>query len=100
MKDSRDLFHDLVRLPLDPSVALVSKRFLVRLAIILTFAALPMAGGIGFRRMFIALTGINAVVCAIWALLRREPPNGAGLTHWDEALVMTSFWLTAYFIDP
>jgi len=95
MKKPRDLFHDLVHLPLDPSVPLVLKRFTVRLMILLIFCALPMAGGIGFRRMFLILTGVNAIICVVWAVLRRERPRSAGLTHWDEALMMTILWLTA-----
>jgi hypothetical protein len=95
MRNPRDLFHDLVHRPLDPSVPLVLKRFTVRLAILLIFCSLPITGGIGFKRMFLALTGINAIMCVIWALLRRERPKSAGLTHWDEALVMAILWLTA-----
>ena len=95
MKRPRDLFQDLVQRPLDPSVPLVLKRFTVRLIILLIFCALPMAGGIGFRHMFLVLTGVNAMICVVWAVLRRERPRSAGLTHWDEALVMTIFWLTA-----
>ena len=45
--------------------------------------------------MFVLLTGVNAIMCVVWALLRRERPNGIGLTHWDEALVMSGMWLTA-----
>jgi hypothetical protein len=98
MKEFRDRLRGFVRLPLDPSVAPVSRRFVVRLVILLIFSALPITGGIGFRRMFITLTGVNIAMCAIWALLRRERFNGASLTHWDEALVMTGFWLTAHLI--
>ena len=98
MKHPRTLLHGLIQLPLDPSVALVSKRIVVRLAILLFFAALPIAGTVGFRSMFIVLTGVNVIMCVIWALFRRERPNGVGLTHWDEALVMIGFWLTAHLI--
>jgi len=92
-KNARKLLHRFVRLPLDPSVAHVSRRFLVRFAILLVFSALPIAGG--FKGMFVLLTGVNAIMCAVWALLRRERPNGAGLTHWDEALAMSGMWLVA-----
>jgi hypothetical protein len=98
MKEFRARLRDFIHLPLDPSVALVSKRFVIRLAILLAFAALPIAGSIGFHRMFVTLTGVNVVMCAIWALLRRERFNAAGLTHWDEALLMSGFWLVAHLI--
>jgi hypothetical protein len=87
-----------VRLPLDPSVAPVSKRFIVRLAILFVFASLPIAGGVGFRRMFIALTGMNVIIFVVWALLGRERFDGTSLTHWDEALLMSSFWLATHVI--
>jgi hypothetical protein len=96
MKEIRARLLGFVRLPLDPSVAVVSKRFAIRLAILLIFAALPIAGSVGLRGMFIALTGVNVIMCVVWALLRRERLNGASLTHWDEALLMSSFWLAAH----
>jgi hypothetical protein len=89
MKMPRDLFQDLMHRPLDPSVPLVLKRSALRLFIILLFSISPISGAVGFRQMFVFLTGVNALTCLIWALVRRERPNGPGLTHWDEALVMT-----------
>jgi hypothetical protein len=89
----KDLFETLARRPLDPSVPLVLKRLAVRLAILLFFATLPIAGGVGFKGMLALLAAVNALMCVVWALLRREPMNGRGLTHWDEALVMTILWL-------
>jgi hypothetical protein len=82
-----------VQLPLDPSVVVVTKRFAVRLAILLFLAAIPITGGVGFHRMFIALTGANGIICAVCGLLHREKVNGIGLTHWDEALIMTGLFL-------
>lgn len=93
----RDKLQAYVRCPLDPSVALVSKRFVVRLIIIVIFAALRISGGAGFRRTFIALTGVNVIICVVWALLRKERFNGTALTHWDEALLMSGFWLAAHW---
>lgn len=94
-KEVRGRPSGFIQLPLDPSVALVARRFAVRLAFVLILAAIPIAGGIGFHRMFAALTGANAIMCVVCALLQREKPNGAGLTHWDEALAMTGLWLGA-----
>ena len=90
-KTHRNLLRGLVRLPLDPSVALVSRRFLVRFAILLAFAALPIAGG--FQVKLRVLTAVNAIMCMVLALILRERPNGASLTHWDEAFVMTAISL-------
>jgi hypothetical protein len=97
-KKVRGRLHGFVQFPLDPSVAQVAKRFTIRLVMLLILAALPIAGGIGFHRMVIALTGANAIMCAVWGLLRREKINGIGLTHWDEALVMAGLWLGAHLV--
>ena len=74
--------------PVDPSVPLVARRFAVRLVIILIFAALPLAHGWGMLRMFVTLTGFNALTCFIAGLLLREKPNTQALTHYDEGLWM------------
>ena len=83
------------RAALDPSVAIVSKRLALRLAIVLMFAALPVAHGIGFAKMFILLTGVNALTSAAMAVFRREPFHTRALTHWDEALVMAALFTMA-----
>jgi hypothetical protein len=62
----------------------------------LLFCLLPT--GLGFRRNFILIAGANAIVCFVWALLRKEKSRSAGLTHWDEALVMVGLYLTAQLI--
>lgn len=89
----RDLFRDLIQRTLDPSVPQVLKRMAFRLLILFLFSALPVAQGIGFKHMFATLAAVNASICIVWALLRRERPWGRGLTHWDEALVMLLIWL-------
>jgi hypothetical protein len=80
----------LEKQPLDPSVFLVPKRFALRLAILLLFAAMPFVQGWGFARRFIVLSGVNAMSCCLLALLHREPPLTCALTHWDEALAMVA----------
>ena len=74
--------------PLDPSVGYVTRRFGVRLIIVLLFAAIPIPHGWGFSTMFIVLTGTNALTCSLMALTRRERPDTRALTHWDEAFAM------------
>ena len=80
--------------PLDPSVEHVTRRFGVRLTVLLLFAAIPFPHGWGFPTMFIILTGVNALTCSLMALIRRERPDTRALTHWDEAIAM----LSLYFI--
>ena len=88
-----------LRHPLDPSVPVVARRFAVRLAIVLIFAALPLAPGWSMLRLFVMLTGFNALTCFIAALLLREKPNTQGLSHYDEGLWMAALcvigWLLA-----
>lgn len=86
--------YSLIEHPLDPSVRIVARRFAFRLAILILFCLVPT--DLGFRRMFIVLAGINAIFCLAWALLRREKIRSAGLTHWDEALVMFGLFLAAH----
>jgi len=92
-------FHHQTRLrtqmPLHPSVAIVSKRLATRLAILLIFAALPIPHGMGFAKMFVMLTGMNAITSTAIALLRRERPDTRAMTHWDEAIVMTALFTIA-----
>jgi hypothetical protein len=80
----------LEKRPLDPSVFLVPKRFALRLAILLLFAAMPFMHGWSFAQLFIVLSGVNAMSCSLLALLHRERPLTSALTHWDEALAMAA----------
>ena len=56
-------------------------RFGFRLLILLVFA---MFGGIGFGNSLVALLWMSAILCAVMAVIRREPPYDAVLNHWDE----------------
>ena len=94
----KTLWHGLdIRLqqPVDTSVAIVARRFAVRLLIVSIFAALPLPHSWGFLPMFVALTGFNAVACSFMALLLREKPNTHVLNHYDEALWMAMLFLVS-----
>jgi hypothetical protein len=56
-------------------------RFSLRLVILAGFAAF---GSIGFGRSLIALLWMASILCAVIAIMRREPPFDAVLNHWDE----------------
>ena len=96
--EMKDLLHHMrsrIQLPLHPSVPIVSKRLATRLAILLMFAALPIPHGIGFAKMFMLLTGVNAVTSVAMATFRHERFDTRALTHWDEALVMAILFIAA-----
>ena len=56
-------------------------RFGFRLLILVIFA---MFGSIGFGNSLVALLWMSAILCAVMAVIRREPPFDAMLNHWDE----------------
>jgi hypothetical protein len=87
----KTLWHNLNGIlgqTIDPSVPIVARRFAFRLLIVLIFAALPLPHSWGLLRMFVVLTGFNALTCFVKALLLREKPNTFALSHYDEALWM------------
>jgi hypothetical protein len=59
-------------------------RFVLRLALLATFANF---GNQGFVVTFSTLLALAAIFCSIVATLRREALFGPELTHWDEAAV-------------
>jgi len=62
----------------------VLSRFVLRLALLATFANF---GNQGFVVTFSTLLALAAIFCSIVAPLRREASLGPELTHWDEAAV-------------
>ena len=81
------------RRPLDPTVPIVARRFVIRLLIVSLFAALPLPHSRGFLPMFVALTGFNALSCFFIALMLREKLGTYALNHNDEALLMAALCL-------
>jgi hypothetical protein len=63
--------------------AVVLIRFGFRLLVLVIVA---MFGSIGFGRSFAALLWMSTILCAVIAVVRREPPFDAALNHWDESV--------------
>lgn len=70
-------------MPRTPSASRVIARFAVRLALLIGFAAF---GSVGFGDSLAVLLWMSVVLCALAGVLRREPPFGTALNHWDEAV--------------
>ena len=75
---------------LSPSQVLI--RFLLRLAILMVFAA---TGHIGFARSLAALSAMAAVMCAVVAVVRREAAFARALNHWDEAIAFAGLYFVS-----
>jgi hypothetical protein len=71
-------------------------RFFVRTIILVIFAAF---GSIGFGRSLAALLGMSIILSAVIGTMRREPPFGVALNHWDETAAYAAlFSLVSSFI--
>ena len=57
--------------------------FCLRMSILVAFAAFA---SIGFARGLAALLWMSIMLCAVVGTMRREPPFGATLNHWDETV--------------
>ncbi|BAM91954.1 hypothetical protein S58_59770 [Bradyrhizobium oligotrophicum S58] len=73
--------------PAELPAARVLVRFLLRIAILILFAAF---GSIGFGRSLAALLWMTTILCAVLAMLRRERAFAASLNHWDEMIGYTA----------
>ena len=56
-------------------------RFGLRMIILILFATF---GSIGFGRSLAALLWMSTILSAVIGVMRREPPFGRTLNHWDE----------------
>jgi hypothetical protein len=56
-------------------------RFGLRMIILMVFAAFA---SIGFGRSLVALLWMSTIMSAVIGAIRREPPFGTVLNHWDE----------------
>ncbi|MBR0842545.1 hypothetical protein JQ607_20285 [Bradyrhizobium liaoningense] len=74
----------------------VLARFAVRLALLAGFAAF---GSIGFGRSFAALLWMSIVLCALAGLIRREPPFGTALNHWDEGVAFGALFALVHIVQ-
>ena len=64
-------------------------RFCLRVSILAIFAAF---GGIGFGRSLTALLWMSIILCAVIGVLKREPPFGVALNHWDETVAYAALF--------
>jgi hypothetical protein len=64
-------------------------RFFLRMSILVVFAAFA---SIGFGRGLAALLWMSIILCAVIGALKREPPLGAVLNHWDEMLAYAALF--------
>jgi hypothetical protein len=64
-------------------------RFCLRMIILVIFAAL---GSIGFGRSLAALLGMSIILSAVIGTMRREPPFGVALNHWDETVAYAALF--------
>jgi ABC-type antimicrobial peptide transport system permease subunit len=64
-------------------------RFFLRMSILVIFAAFA---GIGFGRGLAALLWMSIILCAVIGTMKREPPFGAVLNHWDETVAYAALF--------
>jgi hypothetical protein len=68
-------------LPRESRSTHVMLRFGLRMIILMVFAAFA---SIGFGRSLVALLWMSTIMSAVIGAIRREPPFGTVLNHWDE----------------
>jgi hypothetical protein len=71
-------------------------RFCLRIGILVIFAAFA---SIGFGRSLAALLSMSIVLCAVIGTLKREPPLGMVLNHWDEATAYAALFSLVSVFD-
>jgi hypothetical protein len=76
-------------LPRQLSSIQVLVRFLLRTSILVIFAAFA---SIGFGRSLAALLWMSFILSVVIGSIRREPPFGIALNHWDETLAYAALF--------
>lgn len=79
----------LPNLPRELRSTQVLVRFCLRMSILAIFAAFS---SIGFGRSLAALLWMAIILCGVVGLVRREPPFGAVLNHWDETVAYAAIF--------
>ena len=64
-------------------------RFCLRMSILVIFAAF---GSIGFCRSLAALLWMSIMLSAVIGAMKREPPFGTVLNHWDETVAYAALF--------
>jgi hypothetical protein len=67
-------------------------RFAARILLLAVFATF---GSIGFARSLIALLWMAIILCVVVGAMRREPPFGPTLNHWDEGAAFAALFALA-----
>lgn len=75
----------------------VLARFLLRMIILVVFAAF---GSIGFGRSLAALLGMSTILSAVIGTMRREPPFDIVLNHWDETVAYAALFSLVSSFTP
>jgi len=72
-------------------------RFFLRMSILVIFAAFA---SIGFGRSLAALLWMAIILCAVIGTVKREPPFGAILNHWDETVAYAALFALVASFNP
>ena len=72
---------------LKPTQVLI--RFVLRMSILVVFAAFA---SIDFTKGLAALLWMSIILCAVIGTMKREPPFGAVLNHWDEIVAYAALF--------
>ena len=83
-------------MPLKLSSTRVLVRFASRILLLGGFAAFSNAG---FARTLVALLWMAIVICAVVGLVRREPPFGDALNHWDECVAFGALFALVRLVN-
>jgi hypothetical protein len=77
----------------NPPLQLKSAQVLVRLGLrLIVMSAFAAFSSIGFILVFAALLWMSTLLCALAGAIRREPPLGSDLNHWDEMAIYCALW--------
>jgi hypothetical protein len=68
---------------------MVLVRFGLRMVILVVFAAFA---SIGFGKSLAALLWMSIILSAVIGVIKREPPFGSALNHWDETVAYAALF--------
>ena len=71
-------------------------RFVLRMSILVVFAAFA---SIGFTKGLAALLWMSIILCAVIGTMKREPPFGTVLNHWDESVAYAALFALVSSFD-
>jgi hypothetical protein len=95
-RQSLEIVAQPPNLPQELRSTQVLARFCVQMIIVVGFAAF---GGAGFEKSLAALLWMSTVFGAVMGLMKREPPFGAVLNHWDEMVAYSALFALVNGLD-